>query len=111
VRGYRQNGLAADNGVRLSLEDRITLVRDEEERPVFILAPFFDIGAVWMASGNPNQIGANNNIIAGLGLGLIYQPISGLNMRVDYAPPLINLNIRGNNIQDDGLYLSIGYDF
>jgi hemolysin activation/secretion protein len=111
VRGYRQNVLAADNGVRLSLEDRITLIKDKEERPVFILAPFFDIGTVWMASGNPNQIGANNNIIAGLGLGLIYQPISGLNMRVDYAPPLINLNIRGNNIQDDGLYLSIGYDF
>ena len=111
VRGYRQNVLAADNGIRLSLEDRITLVRDDKERTVFTLAPFFDVGAVWMASGNPNQVGANNNIIAGLGLGLIYQPIPNLNVRVDYAPPLMNLNIRGNNIQDDGLYLSINYDF
>ena len=95
VRGYRQNVLAADNGIRLSLEDRITLIRDNKDRTVFTLAPFFDVGAVWMASGNPNQVGANSNIIAGLGLGLIYQPIPNINMRVDYAPPLINLNIIG----------------
>ncbi|MEB3227100.1 MAG: ShlB/FhaC/HecB family hemolysin secretion/activation protein [Synechocystis sp.] len=111
VRGYRQNVLAADNGIRLSIEDRIAIVKDEEDRTVFTLAPFFDAGAVWMAAGNPNQIGANQNILAGLGLGLIYQPIEGLTMRVDYAPPLTNLNIRGNNIQDDGLYLGVNYDF
>ena len=111
VRGYRQNVLAADNGIRLSLEDRIAIVKDDEDRIIFTLAPFFDAGAVWMAAGNPNQIGANKNILAGLGLGFIYQPIEGLTMRVDYAPPLINLNIRGNNIQDDGLYLGINYDF
>ncbi len=111
VRGYRQNVLAGDNGIRLSIEDRIAIARDEENRPVFTIAPFFDIGSVWMASGNPNQIGANRNILAGLGLGLIYQPLPKLTMRLDYAPPLININIRGNNIQDDGLYLGINYDF
>jgi len=111
VRGYRQNVLAGDNGIRLSIEDRIAIAHDEENRPVFTLAPFFDIGSVWMASGNPNQIGANKNILAGLGLGLIYQPIPKLTLRLDYAPPLMNLNIRGNNIQDDGLYLGINYDF
>ena len=111
VLGYRQNVLAADNGIRLSIEDRITIVKDDEDRAVFTLAPFFDVCSVWMAAGNPNQIGANKNILAGLGLGLIYQPIEGLTMRVDYAPPLINLNVRGDNIQDDGLYLGINYDF
>jgi hemolysin activation/secretion protein len=111
VRGYRQSVLAADNGIRLSIEDRIAIVKDGDNRAVFTLAPFFDAGAVWMAAGNPNQIGADQTILASLGLGLIYQPIEGLTMRVDYAPPLTNLNIRGNNIQDDGLYLGINYDF
>ena len=111
VRGYRQNVLAGDNGIRLSLENRMAIARDEDNRPVFTLAPFFDIGSVWMASGNPNQIGANTNILAGLGLGFIYQPTPKLTMRVDYAPPLINLNVGGNNIQDNGLYLGINYDF
>lgn len=111
VRGYRQNVLAGDNGIRFSIEDRIALVKDEEERAVFTLAPFFDFGAVWNAAGNPNQLGANKNMLAGLGLGLIYQPIAGLTLRVDYAPPLINLNIRGDNIQDDGLYLGLNYEF
>ncbi|MEB3175680.1 MAG: ShlB/FhaC/HecB family hemolysin secretion/activation protein [Cyanobacteriota bacterium] len=111
VRGYRQNVLAGDNGVRFSIEDRIALVKDGENRAVFTLAPFFDFGAVWNAAGNPNQLGANKNMLAALGLGLIYQPIAGLTLRVDYAPPLINLNIRGNNIQDDGLYLGLNYEF
>ncbi|MBJ7899678.1 MAG: BamA/TamA family outer membrane protein [Cyanobacteria bacterium RI_101] len=111
VRGYRQNVLAGDNGIRFSIEDRIALAKDGENRAVFTLAPFFDFGAVWNAAGNPNQLGANKNMLAALGLGLIYQPIAGLTLRVDYAPPLINLNIRGNNIQDDGLYLGINYEF
>ncbi|MFN5513675.1 MAG: ShlB/FhaC/HecB family hemolysin secretion/activation protein [Cyanobacteriota bacterium] len=111
VRGYRQNVLAGDNGVRFSIEDRITLAKDGENRAVFTLAPFFDFGAVWNAEGNPNQLGANKNMLAALGLGLIYQPVVGLTLRVDYAPPLINLNIRGNNIQDDGLYLGLNYEF
>lgn len=110
VRGYRQNVRAGDNGFRFSIEDRITLVRNEEKFPVFQIAPFFDMGAVWNAQGNPN-FSANQRFIAALGLGLIWQPINNLNMRIDYAPPLINLIDRGNNIQDDGLYFNLKYNF
>ncbi len=111
VRGYRQNVISGDNGFRLSLENRITIARNEIDDPVLILAPFLDMGAIWNAPNNPNIIIANSNFIAGLGLGLIWQPIKGLNFRIDYAPPLVNLNIRGNNIQDNGLYFSASYDF
>ena len=111
VRGYRQNVLAGDNGVRFSIEDRIIVVRNDEEDPVFTIAPFFDLGVIWNDSDNPNQIFSDNNFIAGLGLGLIWQPIEGLNLRIDYAPPLVDLNIRGDDIQDDGFYFSAGYTF
>lgn len=110
MRGYRQNVRAGDNGFRFSIEDRITLVKNEELLPVFQLAPFFDMGSVWNAPENPN-FQADERFIAALGLGLIWQPIDGLNLRIDYAPPLIDLVDRGNNIQDDGLYFSLKYNF
>lgn len=110
VRGYRQNVRAGDNGFRFSIEDRITIVRNEENIPVFQVAPFFDMGSVWNVKGNPN-FSANQRFIAALGLGLIWQPVENLNMRLDYAPPLIDLIDRGNNIQDDGLYFNVKYNF
>ncbi|BAQ62603.1 hemolysin activation/secretion protein [Geminocystis sp. NIES-3708] len=110
VRGYRQNVRAGDNGFRFSIEDRITLIRNEEKFPIFQIAPFFDMGSVWNAQGNPN-FSANQQFIAALGLGLIWQPINNLNIRIDYAPPLIDLIDRGNNIQDDGLYFNLKYNF
>jgi hemolysin activation/secretion protein len=111
VRGYRQNAVSGDNGFRFSIEDRFTVVRNENGESVFTVAPFFDMGAVWNASGNPNPVGANQTFLAGLGLGLIWQPINGLSLRLDYAPPLVYLTPHGNNIQDYGLYLSGSYDF
>ncbi|WP_373481197.1 ShlB/FhaC/HecB family hemolysin secretion/activation protein [Geminocystis sp.] len=110
VRGYRQNVRAGDNGFRFSIEDRITIVRNEERLPVFQVAPFFDMGSVWNVQGNPN-FSPNQRFIAALGLGLIWQPIENLNIRIDYAPPLIDLIDRGNNIQDDGLYFNVKYNF
>jgi hemolysin activation/secretion protein len=111
VRGYRQNILAGDNGFRFSIEDRIALVHNQQNVPVFSLAPFFDMGAVWNTNDNPNQILADHQFIAGLGLGFIFQPFENLNIRLDYAPPLIDLNTRGQNIQDNGFYFSINYSF
>lgn len=110
VRGYRQNVRAGDNGFRFSIEDRITLVRNDEEDPIFQIAPFFDMGSVWNSGDNPN-VEPEQQFIAGLGLGLIWQPIEGLNVRIDYAPPLVNLKDKGNNIQDDGLYFNVKYNF
>jgi hemolysin activation/secretion protein len=111
VRGYRQNVLAGDNGVRFSIEDRIILARNDLEDPVFTLAPFFDLGVIWNSPDNPNQIFSDSDFIAGLGLGVIWQPVEGLNLRIDYAPPLVDLNIRGDNVQDDGFYFNANYTF
>ena len=110
VRGYRQNVRAGDNGFRFSIEDRITVARNEGGESVFIVAPFFDMGYVWNVGDNPNPQ-FSQRFIAGLGLGLLWEPIKGLNLRLDYAPPLIDLDDRGNNVQDNGLNFSVNYQF
>ena len=110
VRGYRQNVRVGDNGFRFSVEDRITLVRNASGQAVVVVAPFFDMGYVWNNPNNPNFL-PEQQFIAGLGLGLLLQPREGFTLRLDYAPPLIDLRDRTDNIQDDGFYFSINYGF
>lgn len=108
VRGYRQNVRAGDNGFRLSIEDRITLQRDANGTAIFQVAPFLDLGTVWNVSNNPN-FSADQRFLAGVGLGLLWQPLPKLNLRLDYGYPLINLNDRGENAQDAGFYFQVIY--
>ena len=111
VRGFRQGVRSGDNGIRFSLEDRITVARDKKTgRSVFQIAPFADLGTVWNNPNNPNP-SSNQNFLASAGLGLIVEPTPNLLMRLDYALPLVNLSDRGNNIQDNGLHFSMGYRF
>ncbi|AVH66671.1 peptide ABC transporter permease [Nostoc sp. 'Peltigera membranacea cyanobiont' 213] len=108
LRGYRQNARAGDNGVRFSLENRLTLEKDESGNSMLQIAPFFDAGVVWNVNNNPNQL-QTQTFLAGVGLGILWQPIPSLNMRLDYGLPLIDLDDRGENAQDDGFYFSLGY--
>ncbi len=110
LRGYRQNVRAGDNGVRFSIEDRISLQRNQAGESVLQLAPFFDAGTVWNVANNPNTL-PRQTFLAGVGMGVIWQPLPKLNMRLDYGLPLVNLDDRGNNAQDQGLYFSVGYQF
>jgi hemolysin activation/secretion protein len=111
VRGYRQNVLAGDNGLRFSIEDRMTVMRNSSGDSTLQLIPFLDGGTVWNDGDNPNAIGSDDTFIISLGLGLLWQPTKGLNLRFDYAPPLIELDNKGNNIQDDGFHFSATYQF
>ncbi|MEH1829924.1 MAG: ShlB/FhaC/HecB family hemolysin secretion/activation protein [Nostoc sp.] len=108
LRGYRQNARAGDNGVRFSLEDRITLEKDESGNSMVQIAPFFDSGVIWNVNDNPNQL-QKQKFLAGVGLGVLWEPLPNLNMRLDYGLPLINLDDRGENAQDHGFYFSVGY--
>nr|WP_318781180.1 ShlB/FhaC/HecB family hemolysin secretion/activation protein [Amazonocrinis nigriterrae] len=110
VRGYRQNVRAADNGVRFSLEDRITVQRNPAGNSMLQFAPFFDLAYVWNVDDNPNSL-QRQKFLAGLGMGVLFEPIPRLNVRLDYALPLIDLDDRGTNAQDDGFYFSVGYRF
>ena len=110
VRGFRQNARSGDNGIRLSLESRFVAARNEEGRTILQLAPFVDLGTVWNNSRNLNLL-PNQNFLAGGGLGIIFEPIKRLNLRLDYAIPFVNLSDRGSNLQESSLYFSIGYQF
>jgi hemolysin activation/secretion protein len=104
VRGFRQNAKSGDNGFRLSLEDRITVQRDASGVPVVQVAPFLDLGAVWNNRGN---LDIRQGFLAGGGLGLLWQPIAGLNIRLDYAIPFVELRDRGEDAQDKAFYFSV----
>ncbi|MBW4695179.1 MAG: ShlB/FhaC/HecB family hemolysin secretion/activation protein [Lyngbya sp. HA4199-MV5] len=110
LRGFRQNARSGDNGFRFSVEDRITLGRDEAGLPTFQLAPFFDMGTVWNKSNNPNPL-PEQTFLAAIGLGLLWQPLPRLNLRLDYAIPFVDLRDRGNDAQDEGFYFSLTYQF
>ncbi|MEG4322598.1 MULTISPECIES: ShlB/FhaC/HecB family hemolysin secretion/activation protein [unclassified Microcoleus] len=108
LRGYRQNVRSGDNGFRLSIEDRITLQRDASGSPKLQLAPFLDAGTVWNVPNNPNKL-TNQRFLAGLGLGVIWEPIQRVNLRVDYAFPLVRISDKGDNLQDNGIYFNLIY--
>ncbi|MGM3305005.1 ShlB/FhaC/HecB family hemolysin secretion/activation protein [Anabaena sp. WFMT] len=108
VRGYRQNARAGDNGVRFVLENQLTLHKDAGGNPLIKVAPFFDLGYVWNTDDNPNRL-QKQTFLAGTGVGVLWQLIPSLNMRLDYGLPLINLDDRGTNAQDEGFYFSMGY--
>lgn len=112
LRGYRQNIRSGDNGVRFSIEDRITLERNEAGAATFQLAPFFDAGYVWNKADNPNnEFLPSQRFLAGIGLGLIWEPEPGLNLRLDYGYPLVDIDDKGTNAQDKGFYFSVRYQF
>ncbi|MFP4101464.1 ShlB/FhaC/HecB family hemolysin secretion/activation protein [Coleofasciculus sp.] len=110
LRGYRQNVRSGDNGFRVSIEDRITLERNETGLPTFQLAPFVDVGAVWNHPDNPNDQ-PDQTFLASLGLGLLWEPIPNLNIRLDYGIPFVDLDDRRENAQDEGFHFSVGYQF
>ena len=108
LRGFRQNVRFGDNGFRFSIEDRIFLAKDIQGNPTWQLAPFIDIGQVWNNGSNPIPL-PSQTFLAGIGAGLIWTPARQIAVRLDFAAPLVNLDDRGNNAQDNGIYFSVIY--
>jgi hemolysin activation/secretion protein len=108
LRGYRQNARSGDNGLRFSIENRMTVQRDASGAPKLQFAPFFDAGTVWNMPNNPNKL-TSQRFLAGLGLGVIWEPIPRVNVRVEYGLPLVRIRDRGDNLQDSGIYFNIIY--
>jgi hemolysin activation/secretion protein len=111
VRGYRQNARAGDSGFRFSVEDRITVRRDEAGRSVLQLAPFFDAGVVWNHDENPNTT-PTQTFLSGLGFGVLWQPLSQLDVRFDLGLPLVDVEDDGNDtFQSRGMYFNVNYRY
>ncbi|MDJ0583214.1 ShlB/FhaC/HecB family hemolysin secretion/activation protein [Crocosphaera sp.] len=108
IRGFRQNVRFGDNGFRFSIEDRITVARNGEGNSVFQVAPFLDLGQVWNNPDNQDLL-RNKTFLGGLGFGLIFTPINNLSIRVDFALPLVDLEDRGENVQEEAVYFDVKY--
>ena len=106
VRGFRRNVRSGDNGWRLTLEGRVPILKTSRHQPIVQLAPFVEAGAVWNCAGNPSGPVAQG-FLAGVGLGLLWQPNDSLNVRIDYGIPLVNLPDQTNGFQDSGIYFSV----
>ena len=102
VRGYTQTQNLTDNGIFGSIEWRVPLTQNPNTLQI---SPFLDAGTGW----NNFEANPTSPTLVGLGLGLRWQPISDLNLRLDYGIPLITLNEPNESLQESGLYFSIRY--
>ena len=84
------------------MELRIPLTADPN---TLQLAPFFDIGTAW----NNRTADPTPKTLAGVGLGLRWSVSRNLAFRLDYGIPLMEIENRGNSLQDNGIYFSLRY--
>jgi hemolysin activation/secretion protein len=105
-RGYRQDALVGDNGLNVSLEVKLPVLRVPEIQGLMQIVPFLDSGVVWNQSNSSNLA---NNWILGTGLGLRWQMGDRLTARLDYGFPLISLKGNRNSLQENGIYFSFSY--
>ena len=105
VRGYRQDSLLADNGLFASAEVRTTIVRIPDWQTTLQLTPFFDIGTVW----NSDEVDINNRTLSSFGLGLRLSVGNSFNARLDWGLPLVDIDNRGDSLQENGIYFAVEY--
>ncbi|WP_198011357.1 ShlB/FhaC/HecB family hemolysin secretion/activation protein [Synechococcus sp. PCC 7335] len=105
VRGYRQNALLRDNGALVSAEARLPIIRFSRDSIVQV-APFLDVGTAW----NNFDDSADTNVLAGTGVGLVWEQNENLSARLDWGIPLVDLESTSNSLQDSGIYFSVRYN-
>ena len=106
LRGYRQDVLLGDNGLNLSAELRVPILRVPEWEGLLQIVPFVDAAAVWTSSGEANS---SSNTLLGTGLGLRWRVGNTLDLRLDYGIPLISVPNSRNTAQENGLYFNLSF--
>ncbi|WP_434686195.1 ShlB/FhaC/HecB family hemolysin secretion/activation protein [Pseudanabaena minima] len=106
LRGYRQDVLLGDNGLNLSAELRVPILRIPEWEGLLQIVPFVDAAAVWTSSGEANS---SSNTLLGTGLGLRWRIGYTLDLRLDYGIPLISVPNSRNTAQENGLYFNLNF--
>jgi hemolysin activation/secretion protein len=104
LRGYRQDALLSDNGLLLSAELRIPILRMPEISGLLQVVPFCDFGTVWNRQANTNP---DPSTLASLGMGLRLQMSDRLIVRLDFGVPLSRVFAEKKTLQENGIYLSI----
>ncbi|MBG1258855.1 ShlB/FhaC/HecB family hemolysin secretion/activation protein [Nostoc commune] len=105
VRGYRQDALLTDNGLLLSAEFRVPIVRAAKIGGVLQLTPFIEVGKGWnVKDENPSP-----STLFSTGLGLLWKQGDKLSARLDWGIPLISVDGDKRSLQENGLYFSVRY--
>lgn len=105
VRGYRQDELLTDNGILFSTEVRIPLVRARRLDGLLQLTPFVDVGHGW----NLDAIDPDPDLVASVGLGLLWRLGDRLFARFDYGVPLVDTDTEGDSLQENGFYFTLRF--
>jgi hemolysin activation/secretion protein len=107
VRGYRENQMVRDNGLVVSLESRVPIVRNTPWADFVHLAPFVDFGKAW----NTTLATPDPEILISIGIGLRWAVTLPapfrlqLQLEVYWGYPLNEVDTAGGDLQDLGLHL------
>jgi hemolysin activation/secretion protein len=106
VRGYRENQLVRDNGLVVSVEARLPLVRNTRWAEVVQLVPFVDFGRGWNVGR-----GTDAAVLLSVGLGLRWVatllpsvPVRS-EVEIFWGHALKDVQTSGGDLQDLGLHL------
>lgn len=108
VRGYRENQIVRDWGFSSSLEYRYSLFSDFFGADKFFVAPFANIGGAWDID---ETAFVSQDLLASVGLGLIWEPDRRLHTHVYWGKGLINVNNPDNDPQDYGFHFKVAGQF
>jgi hemolysin activation/secretion protein len=110
VRGYRQNQLLKDNGWDLLLDYQIPVLNQLQDSGYFFtLVPNVGVARGWDSKRYPNIDRAAS--ISSAGISLSVSSSANWSARLDWATRLETKRKQGNELQDDGIYLSVNYGF
>ena len=105
ARGYRQNLFLVDNGVFISAEGRVPILRIYNGEGVLQIAPFIDFGNGW--NNDDGRFFEDSNRVLSAGLGLRWQWSDRLSARVDFGIPLISVGDEASGFDDQQIFFSI----
>jgi hemolysin activation/secretion protein len=105
VRGYRQDSLLTDNGAFLIAEVRYPILRTRDREGILHLVPFFDIGTGW----NREEENPDPATLVSVGVGLNWEYSDRINARIEWGIPLVEVESRGDSLQEDGIYFSVEF--
>ena len=102
VRGYNEERILGDNGIFLSLELANTVLEIPQWNSGLELIPFVDFGRVW----NNDDLQLETNTLASMGIGLQFTDSEKFSARIDWGIPLIDDNLAGDSLQEQGVHFS-----
>lgn len=109
IRGYRENTVVRDTGVRGSIELRLPVMMPGLQEPLrpetLQLAPFVDCGASW----NVRAPTTGTILLPSAGIGLLWAPNDRFSSRVVWGHAFRRPANQSGDLQDHGIHFSLAF--